>query len=178
MSCNLATTQAAACVSGIGKLTDPLSLLQVIAENFAESAFASNSANTNSIDAIRARACTSGIGKITDELALWRIIAQNLCALANNDVPATVISMTSISPNPLSKFGSQSVTITGVGFSSVLSPTLTFPESGLLIFNAVTIVNDTTITATTSVTGEYVGVITLTLKSAGTTVSTLATSSS
>jgi len=32
MPCNLATTQAAACVSGIGKLTDPVQLLQVIAE--------------------------------------------------------------------------------------------------------------------------------------------------
>lgn len=87
MSCNLATTQAAACVSGIGKLTDPLSLLRVIAENFAESSFAGNSANTNSVDDIMARACASGIGKLTDELALWRIIAQNLCALSNGDTP-------------------------------------------------------------------------------------------
>lgn len=32
MPCNLATVQAAACTSGIGKLTDPVHLLQVIAE--------------------------------------------------------------------------------------------------------------------------------------------------
>lgn len=81
MSCNLATEQAAACSSGIGKLTDPIQLLQVIAQNYAALSFAGNAANTLTVDAIRARACVSGIGKITDENALWRIIAQNTCAL-------------------------------------------------------------------------------------------------
>ncbi len=97
MSCNLATEQAAACASGIGKLTDPIQLLQVIAENYAELSLAGNAANTNTVDAIRARACVSGIGKLTDENALWRIIAQNVCALANSDTPVESCDTVTIS---------------------------------------------------------------------------------
>lgn len=171
MACNLATTQAAACVSGIGKLTDPLSLLQVIAENFAETSLANNSANTNTVDAIRARACVSGIGKLTDENALWRIVAQNLCAIAAG-TPTITINITSVSPNPIAHIGGQTLTITGIGFSNVTSPTITAPESGLITFGTVAIVNDTTITCITNATGEYRGNMTLTLKSSGSTVAT------
>lgn len=169
MSCNLATVQAAACASGIRKLTSPIQLLQIIAENFAESSLASNPANTNTVDAILARACTSGIGKLTDEAALWRIIAQNVCALAAGTV---TVSIDSVSPNPVSKFGSQTVTFTGSGFSTVSSPTITYPESALLTFGSVTVISDTTITAVTSVTGEYTGTATLSLKSSSVTVAT------
>lgn len=80
MPCNLATTQANACTSGIGKETDPIKLLKVIAQNMAETSFAALPANTVNVNAIMARACVSGIGKVTDENALWRIIAQNLCS--------------------------------------------------------------------------------------------------
>lgn len=97
MPCDLATTQASACVSGTGKVTDPLTLLQVIAENFAETSLANNSANTNTVAAILSRACDSGIGKITDENALWRIIAQNLCSLSNSDTPSSVCALVTIS---------------------------------------------------------------------------------
>lgn len=40
MACNIATTQANACASGIGKLTNPVQLLQVIAELSCEIASA------------------------------------------------------------------------------------------------------------------------------------------
>lgn len=46
MPCNLATTQAAACTSGIGKLTDPVHLLQVIAELSCELAAAGGGSQT------------------------------------------------------------------------------------------------------------------------------------
>lgn len=80
MPCNLATTQASACSSGIGKETNPIALLQIIAQNFATLAAQANPANTATVADIQARACTSGIGKLTDELSLQRIAAQNLCA--------------------------------------------------------------------------------------------------
>lgn len=40
MACNLSTTQTAACASGIGKLDNPVELLQVIAELSCEIAAA------------------------------------------------------------------------------------------------------------------------------------------
>ncbi len=78
MACELATVQTDACTSGIGKVTDPIMLLQIIAQLTAELAFdATGLAITP--DAILARACTSGIGKMTDELMLLQIIAQLNC---------------------------------------------------------------------------------------------------
>ncbi len=172
MSCNLATEQAAACTSGIGRLTDPIQLFQVIAENYAELSLQGNPANTNSVDAIRARACVSGIGKITDENALYRIIAQNLCALAAG-TPVVTVSIDSVSPNPIDHFGGQTLTLTGSGFSTLSSPTITAPETVLITFGAVIVVSDTTITVpTNAATGEYRGNMTLTLKRSGVTVAT------
>jgi len=94
MSCNLATTQAAACSSGIGKLNNPVQLLQVIAQNFASTALATTPSNLVDVASIQTRACVSGIGKITDEVALWRIIAQNLCGQINAVVPVTCDTVT------------------------------------------------------------------------------------
>lgn len=45
MACNLATTQANACTSGIGKLTNPIQLLQVIAQTSCEAAAAGGGAS-------------------------------------------------------------------------------------------------------------------------------------
>lgn len=75
MPCDLTTVQADLCVSGIGKVTDPITLLQIIAQNTAE---ASGEADITPA-AILARACTSGIGKVTSEITLLTVIAQNLC---------------------------------------------------------------------------------------------------
>ncbi len=36
MSCSISTTQTAACASGIGKLTNPIQLLQIIAQSACE----------------------------------------------------------------------------------------------------------------------------------------------
>lgn len=75
MPCDLETVQEALCESGIGKVTNPVTLLQLIAQSTAE---ASGEADI-SPEAILERACTSGIGKVTQELELLVIIAQNLC---------------------------------------------------------------------------------------------------
>ncbi len=56
MACDLATVQSAACDSGIGKLTDPTKLLQVIAQNAAAWAKANDPTLDISVSAIRARA--------------------------------------------------------------------------------------------------------------------------
>jgi len=63
----------------MGKLTNPVQLLQVIAQNLATTLGDVNPALSTDVNAILARACESGIGKQTDELSLMRIYAQNLC---------------------------------------------------------------------------------------------------
>lgn len=83
MACTLATVQTAACSSGIGKLTDPTQLLQVIAQNAATWAKANDPSLDISVGAIRARACTSGIGKVTNPQVLLALIASNLCDQAS-----------------------------------------------------------------------------------------------
>jgi hypothetical protein len=80
MACSLATVQADACTSGIGKETNPITLLQVTAQNALAWAEANNSGVDYSLAAIQARACASGIGKVTNRLQLYRIIAQNVCS--------------------------------------------------------------------------------------------------
>jgi len=79
MACDLATVLDDACDSGIGNLTNPIALLQVIAQSLASTLDAVNPALSTNVDAILSRACDSGIGKQTDELSLMRIYAQNLC---------------------------------------------------------------------------------------------------
>ncbi len=93
MACNLATTQANACSSGIGKETNPIALLRIIAQNLAETSLALNSSNTATVAAIQARACTSGIGYLTDENALLRIFAQNLCSLVSPVVTCPTLTL-------------------------------------------------------------------------------------
>ena len=78
MACSLTDVLASACDSGIGKETDPVRLLQVIAQNTADAL----SGTDITVAAILARACTSGIAKVTDPVKLQQIIAQNLCDAA------------------------------------------------------------------------------------------------
>lgn len=79
MACSLATAQANACTSGIGKETNPIELLQLTAQAAATWAALTNPALAYTVAAIQDRACTSGIGKLTDQVKLLNIIAQNLC---------------------------------------------------------------------------------------------------
>ncbi len=78
MACELATVQEDACTSGIGNVTDPIMLLQIIAQLTADIAFNSTGLAITPA-AILDRACTSGIGKVTSELTLLTIIAQLNC---------------------------------------------------------------------------------------------------
>ena len=75
---SVATTQAAACESGIGKVTSPIQLLQIIAQTSADYAAANVSGLDVQVSAVMARACTSGIAKETDQTKLLQIIAQLL----------------------------------------------------------------------------------------------------
>lgn len=79
MACNLETVLAAACTSGVGKETNPITLLQVIAQLQADYVEAAYPAIDTSIDAVLSRACTSEIGKETDQKKLLQYIAQLLC---------------------------------------------------------------------------------------------------
>jgi hypothetical protein len=79
MACDLQTVQEDACLSGIGTLTDPIKLLQVIAQLQAEILQEASPGIEISPEAILERACTSGIGKVTDNLMLNKLIAQLLC---------------------------------------------------------------------------------------------------
>lgn len=74
MACTLESVNTEACTSGIGKLTNEIQLLQVIAQLLAD-----ESSEDTDVDAIMARACESGIGKITDQIQLEQLIAQLLC---------------------------------------------------------------------------------------------------
>lgn len=77
MACQLATVQDDACTSGIGKVTDEIQLLQIIAQLLADQVAADGLSVTP--DAIMERACTSGIGKVTAQIQLEQMIAQLLC---------------------------------------------------------------------------------------------------
>lgn len=122
MDCNLATVQASACSSGIGKETDPIALLRVIAQNYAETAFAASPINTVNVNDILARGCVSGIGKLTDENSLWRIIAQNLCSQINPSVPVVCATLT-ISGAGIAAVN-QSYTKSGTDYTGNTDPTI------------------------------------------------------
>lgn len=79
MACDLATVMDDACASGIGSITDELTLLRVIAQLTADQLVAAVPGTAVTPAAILARACTSGIGKIEDQTTLLRVIAQNGC---------------------------------------------------------------------------------------------------
>ena len=79
MACDLETVQANACESGIGKVTDEITLLQITVQHAAEWLLSVDPGADVSVSAVFSRACDSGIGKVTDELLLLRIIAQTLC---------------------------------------------------------------------------------------------------
>lgn len=78
MACDITTVQTDACTSGIGKETNPITLLQIIAQLTAEASGQSDITPAG----ILSRACTSGIGKVVDEILLLRIIAQLNCDVA------------------------------------------------------------------------------------------------
>ena len=78
MACSLDTVKVNACTSGIGKLTDPTQLLQVIAQASANAVSATTGSSVT-VAAILDRACTSGIGKVEDPISLWQLKAQGLC---------------------------------------------------------------------------------------------------
>lgn len=82
MACTIAEIQADACESCIGKVTNEVMLLQIIAQLQADYLLSLNPAEDISVDAILARACESGIGKVTDEIKLLQIIAQLECDAA------------------------------------------------------------------------------------------------
>lgn len=73
----LSDIQASACTSEIGKVTNPISLLQLMAQTSADTA---NSVAGVDVDvaSILSRACTSGIADVTDQTKLLQIIAQLL----------------------------------------------------------------------------------------------------
>lgn len=74
MACTVDALLESACESEIGKLSDPIQLLQVIAQLLAD-----ESSEDTSIEAILSRACESGIGKLSDPIQLKQVIAQLLC---------------------------------------------------------------------------------------------------
>lgn len=73
-----ATIAAAACTTGIGKVSDQVKLLQIIAQTSADYAAANVSGLDVRVSAVMSRACTSGIGKETDQIKLLQLIAQLL----------------------------------------------------------------------------------------------------
>lgn len=74
----VAEIQAAACVTGIGRETNPLKLLQYLAQTSADFAAANVSGLDVQVPAVMSRACDSGIGQETDQVKLLQIIAQLL----------------------------------------------------------------------------------------------------
>lgn len=80
MPCDLETTEAAACESGIGKIESETKLLQLIAQSFASWLLSIDAGAEVTVEAIEERACESGIGKIEDQTRLMRITAQNMCS--------------------------------------------------------------------------------------------------
>jgi len=85
------------------------------------------------------------------------------------------VTMGSIDTDPLSKFGGESITITGTGFSAITIPFVSLAETDLLYFTNVVVVDNVTLTADTAAIGEYVGAATVQLSSgtAGNIVATL-----
>lgn len=87
MACDLETTQAAACASGIGKLDNPIVLMRAWAQTLADALGADDT-----LAEIQARACESGIGKLDNQIALLQVIAQSLCSsLDETEIVAGII---------------------------------------------------------------------------------------
>jgi hypothetical protein len=72
------TIMSEACSTGIGKETDQVKLLQIIAQTSADFAAAEVPGLSIEVSDILERACTSGIAKETDPTKLLQIIAQLL----------------------------------------------------------------------------------------------------
>jgi len=81
MACLLTTTQASACNTGLAKVSDPILLLQLIAQLTADLLTATSPSTSTTLAAITARSLTSGIGCVQDEITLLQLIAQNTCEL-------------------------------------------------------------------------------------------------
>lgn len=79
MARNIADIQAALCESGIGKVQNPVLLLQLTAQNAANWVKANSPDADISVQAIMARACESGIARVTDQQILLALIATKLC---------------------------------------------------------------------------------------------------
>lgn len=79
MACDLSTVVADSCVNGIGRETNPIALLRIIAQTSADYLLAVDPTADISVEAIMQRACESGIGRETNEIALLQLIAQSLC---------------------------------------------------------------------------------------------------
>lgn len=79
MACDLTAIQVAACESQIGRVSDPIELMQLTAQSMATWLEAVSPGTDVSLEAIQQRACESGIGWEHNEINLLRLIAQNLC---------------------------------------------------------------------------------------------------
>jgi len=79
MACDLTTVQEALCDSDIGKVTDPLQLLQITAQAAANWVTSQSPGTDVTPEAVLSRACDSGIGALTDQTTLLTVIAQNVC---------------------------------------------------------------------------------------------------
>lgn len=79
MACLLTDTITNACTSGIGKVQDPILLLQIIAQSQADILLVAAPGTAVTPAAIQARACTSGIGKEQNPITLLQFIAQLNC---------------------------------------------------------------------------------------------------
>ena len=75
MPCTLAASQTAACASGLGKVRDPVMLLQLSTELSRE------------LGVPQTPACDSGIAKIRDPIMLLQMIAQLACELNDAATP-------------------------------------------------------------------------------------------
>ena len=83
MACLLEDVQASLCASEIGKVTDPIQLMQIIAQLLADQVFIANPALDVTLAGIQERACTSGIGKVTDPIELLQLAAQSGCDVSS-----------------------------------------------------------------------------------------------
>lgn len=84
MPCDVTEIEVAACLSEIGRVTDPILLLQLTAQSVLAWAQSSNPGVDYSLDAVETRACESKIGWVQDESILYRVIAQNLCGMVSS----------------------------------------------------------------------------------------------
>lgn len=81
MACDLSTLHSRACLSGIAKIENRITLLQVIAQNCVNWLASTSPEADVSLAAIQIRACDSGIAKMDNPVELLSIITQNFCTL-------------------------------------------------------------------------------------------------